>query len=194
MTAATVLRPVAGFLLGHPGVLPTLAVLLLLAAVASGPLARRLGCSRAAAALLLFACTAPVGMTLVPSTGSDPSLVTGCITGLRPPGQWGRGGEELANVVMLLPAGALVVLLLRGRTALAALTLAAAFPFAVELTQYLAVGLRRQCEVTDVALNLLGLAAGALLGLVLLLVRAGLRRVSRPRTAPGRPRSASPGT
>lgn len=191
-TVADLVRPVTGFLLDHPGVLPALVVLLVVAASAGGALSRRLGCSPAAAALLLFACAAPLGMTLLPSAGLDPSWVPGCITGLRPPQDWGRGGQEIANLLMLLPAGALLVLLLRRRAALVALAVAAALPFAVEATQYLAVGLRRQCEVTDAVLNLAGLAVGAVLGLLLAASRG--RRLSRARRAPGPRRTASPGT
>lgn len=185
MTAAA-LAPVVGFLEAHPAVLPVLVALLVLAVPASAPLARRLGCGRLAAGLLLLACTAPLGMTLLPSDGYDSSRVAGCVTALKRPAEWGRGGEELANLALLAPAGLLLVLLLPRRALLLVLPVALVLPLAVEGAQLVVTWLQRQCEATDVVLNLLGLLVGAGAGLLL--------RLSRPRPARGPRPSASPGT
>ncbi|MGJ7442241.1 VanZ family protein [Aquipuribacter sp. MA13-6] len=191
--------PVVAFLTDHVVVLPALLVLAVGSVVLSGPLSRRLGSGRSAAALLSFACTAPFAMTLPPSAVDvPPDAVRDCVTALRPLGQWGRGGEELANVLLTLPAGLLLVVLLpRGPVAGAALAAAAGFPLLVEGVQYAVPALGRSCEATDVLLNLVGLVVGAVLGLALrpLVHAAGRRRALRGAPpAPGPLPSASPGT
>lgn len=163
---------VLAFLGGHPFVVPVALVLCVLAVLLSRAVGRRLGCGRAAAALLLVACALPVAMTLTPQTAADLGTGVTCVTAVRPPSEWGRGGEELANVALLAPAGLLLALLVPRGYALVALLLAALFPVLVETVQMLAPGLGRLCETTDAVLNLLGLAAGAALGTLLrLLVR-----------------------
>jgi len=177
--AAETVDRVGRFLEGHPGVLPVMAVLLVVSVVASGPLAHRVGCGRLAAAALLLACTAPLALTLPPATDRDAEVVTGCALAVKRLAEWGRGGEELANLVMLAPAGALLVALLRRRAAVVAILAATAFPVAVEAVQLLAPALRRSCESTDVLLNLAGLAAGVLAGVLVRLVRRPVRTASR---------------
>lgn len=188
--------PVVVFLTDHAAVAPALAVLTVVSLVLAGPLSRRISSGRSAAALLLLACTAPFAMTLPPSA-LDRDATRGCVTTLRPLGEWGRGGEELANVLLTLPAGLLLVARLPRGAAALALLLAGGFPFLVEGVQYAVPELGRTCEVTDVLLNLLGLAVGAVLGLLLRpLVHAGRRRraVRGAPPAPGPLPSASPGT
>jgi VanZ family protein len=157
--------PVLRFFERHPAVVPVVLVLVAVALLGAVPLARRLGCGRLWAALLLFAATAPVAMTLLPDpeAGADP--VRECLTGLRPLSDWGRGGEELANLVLLAPLGLLLVVLLPRRAAVVALLVAAVSPVLVEVVQFAVPALGRTCETTDVALNLVGLLAGALAGL-----------------------------
>ena len=161
---------VGGFLAGHPTVAPLLLVLVVVAVAAAGPLSRRLGCGRAPAGLLLLACTAPLALTLAPTTDPDVPGGSGCAVALKSLPEWGRGGEELANLVMLSPAGVLLVMLLSRRAAVVAVGVAAAFPVVVEAVQLLLPALRRSCESTDVLLNLAGLAAGVCVGLALRLV------------------------
>ncbi len=196
--ALPVVVPVVAFLTDHVVVVPALLVLAVGSLVLAGPLGRRLGSGRLATALLLFACTAPFAMTLPPSSVvMDPDAVRDCVMVLRPLGRWGRGGEELANVLLTLPAGLLLVALLPRAAATIALLLAAGFPFLVEGVQYAVPALGRSCEVTDVLLNLVGLVVGAVLGLLLRpLVRAARRRraVRGAPPAPGPHPTASPGT
>jgi VanZ family protein len=192
LTSHPTVAPVVRFLEGHPVVLPLLLLAVTVAWFASRPLGRRIGRGRGWTALLVLAGLVPLAMTL-PPTSPDPGddrSVRSCITALRPLAEWGRGGEELANVLLLAPFGFLVVLLLGRGAALLTLLVAAVFPVVVELTQYAVPALGRLCETTDAVLNLVGLTVGATLGLVL---RLGLRL--RPaRRAPGPRRSASPGT
>ncbi len=190
--------PVVAFLTDHAVVVPALLALAVASVVLAGPLARRLGSGGPAAALLLLACSAPFAMTLPPSSvGVTEDAVRVCDTALRPLGQWGRGGEELANVLLTAPAGLLLVALLPRGAAALALLVAAGFPLLVEGVQFAVPALGRSCEVTDVVLNLLGLAVGAGLGLVLRpMVAAAPHRsaLRRGRPAPGPRPSASPGT
>ncbi|WP_380165715.1 VanZ family protein [Jannaschia sp. R86511] len=193
-----VVVPVVAFLRDHAVVVPALLVLAVASVVLAGPVARRLGSGRPAAALLLLACSAPFAMTLPPSSVEvAPDAVAGCVTTLRRLGEWGRGGEELANVLLTLPAGLLLVALLPRAAVAPGLALAACFPLLVEGVQYAVPALGRSCEVTDVVLNLLGIAVGALLGLAARPVVAAARRrrgLRRGRPAPGPHPSASPGT
>lgn len=187
MPSVAVLVPVYDFLEDHPTVLPALLVLALLAWLTSASLSRRIGCRRVWAALLVFSCTAPAAMTLLPhEVDLDLDPRRACVTAVRPLAEWGRGGEELANLLMLAPAGLLVVVLLRARPAVLVLLLLAASPVLVEAVQYALPSLRRRCETTDGLLNLSGLLLGVAVGLPV--------RVLSP-ARPGRdsPRSASPG-
>lgn len=158
------LAPVARFLQAHPGTAPAVLVVGAVAVLLSGPLSRRLHRGRVVSALLLVVTAVPFVLTLTPN--SDPGYaLQWCVTELRPVSDWGQGGEELANAVMLAPFGLLVLAVLSRRAAAVALALAAAFPFAVELAQYAVPRLGRTCETTDVVLNLAGLLVGVLLGL-----------------------------
>ncbi len=179
------------FLSAHESVVPLLLVAALLAVVASGPAGRAAGTGRWAAAALLLACLAPLALTLGPQLPLDPDAGRGCVSYVRPYRWWGAGGEELANALLLVPVGVLAPLLLRARVAAGLLVLAAGFPWAVELTQYLLPWLGRECDLTDVLLNSVGLVAGVLVGLVLVVARRALRA---PRPAPGPRPTASRGT
>lgn len=181
------MAPVVHFLAEHPLVAPLVVVVLVLAWLASRPLARQLGCGRRAAGALLVAAAVPVAMTLSPSSDVPGYALRWCVTAVRPVSDWGRGGEELANMVMLAPLGLLAVVLLDRSHAALLLVVAAVFPFLVEAVQYAAPSLGRTCETTDVLLNLTGLLLGLVVGLL-------LRLLDRARRAPGHRRSASPGT
>ncbi|MFC3686913.1 VanZ family protein [Aquipuribacter hungaricus] len=178
------------FLLTHETVVPALLVAVLVAWAASGPLGRAMGARRLAAAALVLACLGPLALTLGPQLPLELGSGRGCVSHVRPYRWWGQGGEEVANLLLLVPLGLLAPLLLRARAAVPLLVLGAGFPWAVELTQYLLPWLGRECDLTDVALNGLGLAAGTAAGVLLVLVR----RLRRRRTAPGPRRSVSPGT
>lgn len=179
------------FLLDRETVVPLLLAATLVAWLLSGRTARLLGCSRWAAGALQLACLWPVALTLGPALPLDLGGGRGCVSYVRPFGWWGQGGEEVANALLLVPVGVLAPLLLRPRYAVPLLVVAAGFPWAVELTQYLLPSLGRECDLTDVFLNDLGLLVGAVVGSLLALLRRALRG---PRTAPGPRQSVSPGT
>ena len=179
------------FLLAHETVVPLLLLALVAAGLLSAPLGRRLGLGRVATTVLALAVLGPVALTLGPQLPLDLDLGRTCISHVRPHRWWGQGGVEVANALLLAPLGLLAPLLLRPRRAVVVLVVAAGFPWAVELTQYVLPLLGRTCELTDVLLNGTGLLAGAAVGVLAALLRRGLRR---PRTAPGPRPSASRGT
>ncbi len=165
--AAETLDRVASFLGAHPGVLPMLAVSVVGAVLVSGPLSRRLGCGPVAAVALVLACTAPLALTLPPGAEAVPYPGERCDMVVRLPRDWGRGGQELANLVLLTPAGALLVVLLRRRAAVVAVLVALVSPVVIEGVQYLFLSLHRECETTDVVLNVTGLLLGVAVGVLL---------------------------
>ncbi len=160
------------FLDAHPG-LPLW--LLLAGALSVGTallLARTQGLPPVRTGLLVAAVLLPLAITLTPSAGPG-SGGPNCISDIRPYRWWGQGGEELANMAMLLPFGLLAPLLL-GRWSVPLLLLGACLPVGVEGVQYLVPGLGRSCDVTDLLLNSIGLAVGVVVGTALrLLTRAG---------------------
>ncbi len=173
-------RPVGRFLGDHPAVLPVVVGLLLLAALAAPALGRRLGTGRVVAAALVLAVGVPLALTLLPAPGHAPETVGTCLPP-RPVSEWGRGGEELANLLLLVPLGALLSGVLRGRRRAVAVAVAALAPLGVEAVQLALPALGRTCETTDVLLNCAGLALGASLGLVSRR-GSGRRPTASPRT------------
>lgn len=179
-------RPVVQFVLAHPTLVPLLVAAAVAAVLLAGPVAARLGCRRSAVTLLLLSVAVPLVLTLSPAPEPLPGVVGTCVDAFRPPSQWGRGGEELANLVMLGPLGLLIVVLLRPPLLLWTLAAATLLAPAVEAVQYAAPVLGRSCEVTDAALNALGLFVGMAVGALL--------RLGRARPGPGPRRSVSRGT
>lgn len=167
----------------RPFVVAAVALLAVVSILLSSRLTARLSCRRTAAALLLLAGSAPFVLTLLPnpSSGLLPSAGTGggplsraCSGLVRLPAQWGARGEEPANLLLLVPLTVLAVLLLDRRAAAVVVVLAVLFPFAVETVQYSLPRLNRQCDATDLVLNLTGVGLGSATGL--LLRGLGLRR------------------
>jgi VanZ like family len=90
--------------------------------------------------------------------------------------------ETSLNVAMFVPLGLACALVGRWPRVAVLSALAAALPFAIEITQYLAPGLGRVCSTADVADNLTGLGIGLLIGIVLVRpigVRASIDAVAR---------------
>jgi VanZ like family len=123
-------------------------------------------------------------ITLIPANGA-PGVVaaegrlTTCswdIGGPAPDGFWiFPGGQRLLNMVVFLPAGALLVLACaRWRAAWvlvpAGLAALAAYSIAIEATQLALARIDRACDVTDVIDNVTGAVLGVGLGIVLALV------------------------
>ena len=142
---------------------------LVVGALASGPVGRRLHASR----VLAFALIASVGLvaaaTLTPSIGGSaphPGQCDMSRIGLVPLDELLRVGEATENILLFVPLGICVALLpaSRARTILA--VAAVAFPFAIEGTQLLLPALNRSCESADVVDNLSGLVVGGFVAAV----------------------------
>lgn len=128
-------------------------------AVAMGMLiAPYLQMRRWAAVVWLICLLAPLAYTL---TATASGGLTGCdITGL----PWDSRSALFApntrmNVVMMIPAGAALLLLPRGAFRLAGLGISLALPIAIEFTQ-MAPFLRRGCQFADVVTNQAGVLIG----------------------------------
>ncbi len=157
-------------------------VLCLLLALA---LTRRIGPLSAYAIAGFVWSLAVIGsITLIPANGA-PGVVyaegrmTTCswdIGGPAPDGFWiFSGGQRLLNMVVFVPAGALLVLACaRWRAAWVLVPLGlvglAAYSVAIEATQLALARIDRACDVTDVIDNVTGAVLGVGLGLVLALV------------------------
>jgi hypothetical protein len=148
-------------------------LLTLIAAIGLAPaLAHRLGTRRGVAALLVFGFGLVLTATLLPDGdalrgfGSDGVCDTSRI-GLIPLGRLTRPNEESLNVLLLVPLGIAVAFLPRSRATVLIAIAAVSLPFVVEAVQLLVPALGRGCQTADLFDNLLGLAIGAVVGLLL---------------------------
>ena len=149
-------------------------------------LRRRLGWVTAGSiAGLVWALAVIASITLIPANGApgivyaDRRLAT-CswdIGGPAPDGFWiFSGGQRMLNVLVFVPAGALLVLALARWPRLArvgvpvGLALLAAYSIGIEATQLELARLDRACDVTDVIDNVTGAVLGIAIGIVLALV------------------------
>lgn len=172
--------------LGLPLFIPSTLVVAVVAAVASGSVARVIGARRAVGALLILSVGVVLAATLTPQGNA---LATGglgfgsCnLERLRPAGPWTylALGEALGNVLLFVPLGVSVALLPASRSKTWLLAGAIALPFVVEGIQLLVVVLNRACESADVIDNLLGLTLGLSIGWAV--NRAGGGRLGARRT------------
>ena len=123
-------------------------------------------------------------LTLIPANGapgvvSAEGRLTGCswdIGGPAPDGFWiFSGGQRMLNVLVFVPAGALLVLAVaRWRAAWALVPIGlvglAAYSVAIEATQLELARIDRACDVTDVVDNVTAAVLGVGIGVVLALV------------------------
>jgi len=123
-------------------------------------------------------------LTLIPANGapgvvSAEGRLTTCswdIGGPAPDGFWiFSGGQRMLNVLVFVPAGALLVLAVaRWRAAWVLVPLGllglAAYSVAIEATQLVLARIDRACDVTDVIDNVTGAVLGVGIGIVLALV------------------------
>lgn len=155
---------------------PLLAIALSMTVVAAltiGPrLARRLGTVDEVGALLVFG----VGFVLTWTVLPDADALDGipgdgvCDTsriGLIPLRDLVRLNEYSLNVALFVPLGIAVGLLPARRASLAIAVGAASLTFVVETVQLLVTALGRGCQTADLFDNLLGLAIGIVIGLLL---------------------------
>src|SRR3954454_17269483 len=180
---------------GVGGMLLLIAVAAALATAVAAGLSRRFGWQWPAwCGLLMFSVAAIGVLTLIPANGA-PGIVSAQgrldhrswdIGGPAPDGFWVLpGGQRLLNVVVFVPAGALLVLVAaRWRWAWVTVPLGlvalAGYSALIELTQLEAARIDRACDVTDVIDNVTGAVIGVLAGIALLPVvrpwRFGPRR------------------
>lgn len=172
------------FLVEHPLVAPALLVIAVGSIALAPLLARVLRCRPVVAAAVLLSAAAPLALTLLPSDGGR-SRFRWCAELVREPSDW--GAHDVANLLMLLPLGVLAVTALRRRRTVLALGYGLLLPPFAEAVQFALRRIGRECDLTDLVLNLTGLAIGVLLGLL-------GRRLSRRRTAPGPRPTAWPRT
>ena len=155
---------------------------------------RRLGWDRSLGLFgLLWSVAVLFVITLVPTSGVPryipPELAqTRCSLdygGPAPDGFWIiRGGQRMLNVLVFMPSGILLAWTLsRFRHGLAwllpALAALIGCSVLIELIQLKAIQLGRACDVTDMVDNATGAVLGVLVGLVLVGIIAGVRRLRR---------------
>ena len=110
--------------------------------------------------ILAWGAVAAATLTPIPRT-SPP-----CVLSLSGSGWWAVGSwsvERLLNIMLFVPVGLTIPTYHRRGLALVVAALA---PFAIEAAQALVPRAGRFCDVNDIAANLLGLAAGVVLGAV----------------------------
>ncbi len=173
-----------GYGVGMPPVLPGLVVGLVLATLLCLPLARWLGLGVVHTWTLLAALAGILALTLTPSwlalevgTGGTPTCDLSRI-GPAPLATNLHVDDPSLNVLLFVPLGAAIGAVGRGRLRWALLAAGLALPWAIEGTQFLAVGLGRACQAGDVVDN----TAGLLLGAGPALAFAAVRRRRRPTT------------
>ena len=175
----------ADFLRGYSAFLPGLAVSVIAAILLGRRVGRWLGAGWAigfglvlALGLILSATVTPGDRALVDGIAGSGSCDLGRI-GLPSAAELVWPGEALLNALLFIPLGAAIGLSppSRARTLLAVAALA--LPFAIELVQLEVARLGRQCQSEDVVDNLVGLAIGFALVIV---VRAIVRPLQRERT------------
>lgn len=175
----------ADFLRGYSGFLPGFVVSVVAAVVLGRWVGRLLGGGWAVGFGLVLALGLVLSATVTPSHDALVHGIAGSGScdvsriGLPSAADLAWPGEPLLNVLLFVPLGAAIGLCQpsRARTVLAATALA--LPLAIELFQLLAVRLGRQCQSEDVVDNLVGLAIGFSLAIV---VRAVARPLNRQRT------------
>lgn len=160
-------------------VLPLVAVALIatvVAVIVLGPrLARRLGTAESVARLLVFGFGFALSWTLLPDAdglrglGSDGTCNTDRV-GLIPWRELTTLNEHSLNVALFVPLGIAVGLLPMTRAAMLVAVAAVSLTFVIETVQMLVRALGRGCETADLFDNLLGLAIGVLIGLLLRVV------------------------
>jgi hypothetical protein len=144
---------------GIPWALPAAFAAVLVAAALARPIARRTGQTPLAAWMVLASVGAIVGMTLTPSP--DYPFQRSCDVDVLGPTfrDLFTLNDRSLNVLLFIPLG-IAAIAIRTRNRLAWLLLAAAVAPLIEVTQLLAVPLRRTCQAIDVIDNELGLVIG----------------------------------
>jgi hypothetical protein len=151
--------------------------LVVLAAVAARPVARRAGWPVWTTAATLLSAAVVGILTLAPApgqpvSGPDGAAIVDCVHALADPSAWWRGlistddrGERVGNVLMFVPLGLFATLASRRPVVVAAIGVLA--PAAIELGQVL-IGGGRDCAANDWLNNTTGALLGVVAGVVAL--------------------------
>lgn len=175
-------------LVSYSGFLPGLAVSVV-AALVLGAWAGRLvgGGSALGFALvlslgLILSATVTPGLDALAGIGGSGACDLGRV-GLPPRAELAWPREALLNILLFVPLGVAIGLCppTRARAVLAAG--AVGLPFVIEIVQKEVERLGRQCQSADVIDNLIGLAAGLVLAILLRAVTWPVRRAGRGETA-----------
>ena len=159
---------------------PGVAVAVIVAAAASGRLARAWRLSRAVAFGLVFSLGLIVAATLTPSRDAllfgIPGPGTCDLSGFLPPAlsDLRTLNDTSLNVLLFLPLGLTVGVAAPSRRTLALVVASVALPFAIEGIQLVVTPLGRACQSVDVVDNLTGLVLG---GAIAVLASAAARLV-----------------
>jgi glycopeptide antibiotics resistance protein len=155
----------------YAGLLPGLALSIILALVLGGSVARRLGTTRIVATLLIVGLGAALSATITPSREAlmgMPQISAGCDLsriGLAPWWDYVHVDDASLNVLLFVPLGVAIGLMPRSRIQAGLILGSVLLPVAIETTQLVATPLGRACQSADVVDNLLGLVVGLGVGL-----------------------------
>lgn len=169
-----------------------LLVVVVVAALLAVPLARLLRSNPLVTGLLVMSLFAVVALSLAPS--NTPQAAAGvCLRPVTlPVGRQILWPSDLtANVLMYLPLGVAVVWLRPRLVRLVAVVAALMVPLVVELAQKEIIAINRQCSLSDIIGNEVGLLVGMAIGAVLLLGWQAVRPSRTDRT-PGQRQPREP--
>ena len=155
----------------YPGLVPGIALSIVVSLALCVPVGRALGIASLNAWLLLFGFGVAIAATLTPSLDALRFGATGsgtCDLGrfTPPPLEEILSFDEVSlNVILFVPLGLAVGFVPRGSHRLELFFLAATLPFLIEAMQLVVTELDRACQSGDVIDNLLGFAIGLMVGL-----------------------------
>ncbi len=176
-----VVGTVLDLLRNTPLLIPGVAIALIVAVALAPRAATRTGLSPLLAGMLVFAFGAILAITLTPGSGDGFFFEQSWCGGLRPPPRLGQLlslGEHGLNVALFVPLGLLIGLIPRARPFATAAVAAGAMPIFIEWIQYSVPQLDRICQTWDVLENLMGLAIGLGVGVVVSFALRTARRTA----------------
>jgi hypothetical protein len=156
----------------YPGLLPGVALSIVLGVALCVPLGRALGIASMNAWLLIFGFGFAVAATLTPSLQAltEGAIGTGTCDLSRftpPPLSQILSFDDISlNVILFLPLGLAVGFIPRRSFQLTLIVVAVALPFVIEAIQLVVTQLDRACQSGDVVDNLFGFAIGLVVGMI----------------------------
>lgn len=165
----------------YPGLVPGIALSVVLGLALCVPIGRRLGIAIPTGALLLFGFGLVIAATLTPSLEAvtDGAIGTGTcdLSRLTPPplDQILSFDEVSLNVILFVPLGLAVGFVPPRAHQLLLIAAAVALPLVIEVIQLFVTKLDRACQSGDVVDNLVGLGIGVIVGLAAAWLMRGIR-------------------